>query len=531
LDPNGDLYDPKGFTSVQGTSFSVPMAAAAVAMMKQRNPRFTPGQLKSAVVNTAADEVDTDDGRSRAPVIGVGAGKLNTLAAVQTSATVEPATLSFGVIGTSSLPKSLTLRITNTGSAAVTLSLAASGTSDSRARLTLTPASLPLSAGQSASVAVRLEGAQPSPGSYEGAVTVRGGPVSLRVPYLYLVGDGVVFNLISLAGDNFLGVAGEQDWLMAFKAIDRYGVPVRDAAVRFRVMSGGGRINVADDATDVYGIAAARVDLGPRLGEQQFRAETGGLTLDFFGRARLAPVVGSNGVVSAASQQGGGQAAGSYISINGRGLSESTRQFSTASLPLSLSGVSVSFDDAPTSRLSLPGRLTYVSESLINVQIPWEFQGLNSALMKVSIGPGANDSSAIYRVPLSTYAPAFFEYYEPGGRQLLAGLDLSYQVLTLTNRAKRGAAIQLFANGLGPVDNTPPSGEPTPADPLPNTRAEATVTIGDRPAQVLFSGLAPYNVGVYQVNVVVAPDTPVGLQPVVLTIGGVRSKAASIAVE
>jgi uncharacterized protein (TIGR03437 family) len=534
FDPNGDLYDPKGFIATQGTSFSVPMVAGAVAMVKQRNPRMTPGQLKSAVVNTATGDIGAAESNAFASIASSGAGKLQADAAVQAVVSVEPATLSFGVVGAGSLPISISLRLTNTGSSTQNLTLAVSPRgNDSRARVTLSATAQQLAGGQTATIAVRLEGTQPSPGRYEGNITIRGGSVNLRVPYMYLVGDGVANNLVSLAGDGFLGAVSEQGWLMAFKAIDQYGVPVQNAAVRFRVMSGGGRISAADASTDVYGIAAANVDLGPTLGEQQFRAEVGSLTLDFFGRARLTPVIDSNGVVNAASfQLGNGLAPGSYITIRGRGLSEITRIFNTTSLPVSLAGVSVSFDDQLASRKSLPGRIHFVSENQINVQIPWEYEGSNTVLMKVSIGPGDADSSAVFTVPLAKTSPAFFEYDDQAsGRRLLAGLDQGFKLLTVANPARKTNAIQLYCNGLGPVSNRPPSGEPSPGEPLAETVEKPAVSIGGRPAQVLFSGLAPGIVGLYQVNVVVPSDAPNGLQPVVVTMGGVASRASTIAVE
>jgi uncharacterized protein (TIGR03437 family) len=56
-----------------------------------------------------------------------------------------------------------------------------------------------------------------------------------------------------------------------------------------------------------------------------------------------------------------------------------------------------------------------------------------------------------------------------------------------------------------------------------------TVTIGGKTAsEVPFHGLAPYNVGLYQLNVVVPADVEVGLQPVVITVNGVSSKAANL---
>ena len=64
---------------------------------------------------------------------------------------------------------------------------------------------------------------------------------------------------------------------IGFKLIDRFGVPIRNASVRFGVASGGGAIDQADATTDVFGIAAALVNLGPQMGEQQFTAQAGGL--------------------------------------------------------------------------------------------------------------------------------------------------------------------------------------------------------------------------------------------------------------
>ena len=45
--------------------------------------------------------------------------------------------------------------------------------------------------------------------------------------------------------------------------------------------------------------------------------------------------------------------------------------------------------------------------------------------------------------------------------RLAAVLDQNNAVVTGANAARRGQTIQVFANGLGPVDNQPASGEPT----------------------------------------------------------------------
>lgn len=528
-DPNSDMYDSTRFLSTQGTSFSAPMVAGAAALVKQRNPSWTPAQIKSALVNTATREnlidYDYDGNVIDARVTGVGAGKLNAGNAVRANVTVSPATLDFGVIG-STLP-SLTLRVTNNSTSAVQLSVQQID-ADSGVRVTLSPTSV--SAGQTTQVAVRLEGTRPAAGQYSGYVLIRGGAVDLRVPYLYLVGSGTAFNIFPLRGYDFIGNVNERlPGRLAFKVVDRYGVPVANLPIKFRVTSGGGSVDTATEKTDALGIGEAVVYLGSGLGEQGFAADCGGLTVYFDGRARLAPTIETNGVVNAASQRvGQGVAPGSYVSIFGRGLSDSTRVYSTSYLPLSLAGVSVSFD-VPARGLSLPGRLHFVSDGQINVQIPWELQGLNTATMKVSIG---DSSSALYSVPLNDYSPALFEYTEPAtSRSLAAALDENYALIGPSNAARRGRVIQLYANGLGPVDNTPATGEASPANPLARTRVTPTVTIGGRDAPVAFSGLAPNYVGLYQLNVTVPTDAPVGIQPVVISANGVVSKSVNLPIQ
>ncbi|MDP2999093.1 MAG: S8 family serine peptidase [Bryobacterales bacterium] len=529
FDPNGDMYDPGRYTNTQGTSFAAPMVAGAVALVKQRNPSWGAAQLKSAVVNTAVSQklVDYDYSGTAvaARVTAVGAGKLNAADAVRANVTVNPSTLDFGVIGTGALP-AIGLRITNNSNAALQLSVQPRDTGGN-ARVTLSASSAP--AGQTTQITARLEGTRPAPGQYEGAVVVRGGAVDLRVPYLYLVGDGVAFNIFPLRGYEFEGNVNELLGTLWFKVVDRYGVPVAGLPVRFRVTLGGGKIELADERTDEIGIGVAKASLGAQLGEQEFTAEAGGLTVYFNGRARLVPTIETNGVVNAASQRTGqGLAPGSYISIFGRGLAGATRVFSTPYLPLSLAGVSVSFD-VPARKLSLPGRIHFVSDGQINVQIPWELQGLNSAIMKVSIG---ESSSALWDVPLNDYSPAFFEYAEASsGRSLAAGLDESYRLIGTGNAVRRGGIAQLYVNGLGPVDNPPPSGEPSPVSPLARTRLMPTVTVGGREAQVSFSGLAPYFVGLYQLNVTVPADTPAGIQPIVISSNGVVSKTANLPIQ
>ena len=366
-DPSGDLYSATGYIGVSGNSFAAALAAGAAALVKQNNPGFRPGQIKSALVNTATQNVSDTSGLAR--VTAVGAGKLNASAALAPGATVEPATLSFGAITV--LPSSLTLNITNTGSGAAAFNLAvAPRDSDSNARITITPASVTLNPGEARQVAVQLAGTRPAPGSYEGFVIITGGSSTLNVPYLYLVGDGIPANIFPVNRGSFTDVVNQTDLLILFKVIDQYGLPVRNTPVVFKTVAGG-KVTAGDPTTDIFGIAGALVDLGSQPGDQIFTGTAGSLTVEFDGTARALPVITSvDGAVPGAS-----------ATINGRFLSDATKSVGSGPPAIQLAGVSVSFEGA-----NQPGLLTSVSPSQITVQVPAELAGQSSTRMKVRVG-------------------------------------------------------------------------------------------------------------------------------------------------
>ncbi|MEO6038299.1 MAG: hypothetical protein ABIQ93_07800, partial [Saprospiraceae bacterium] len=56
------------------------------------------------------------------------------------------------------------------------------------------------------------------------------------------------------------------------------------------------------------------------------------------------------------------------------------------------------------------------------------------------------------------------------------------------------------------------------------TSSTVTVTVGNKPAQVNFAGLTPGFAGVYQVNAILAADTPVSNSvPLLIQVDGLRA--------
>jgi len=260
------------------------------------------------------------------------------------------------------------------------------------------------------------------------------------------------------------------------------------------------------------------------------------MVLPFDGYARVTPVINANGIVDAASYTGGKAVApGSWISVFGTSMSDITKgangvngafsncylcNVATQPLPMGIDGASFSFD---TASLSLPGRLNYVSPTQINLQVPWELTGQTSATVKVIVN---YTYSGEYTLPLAEYSPGFFVIDSAND---VAALDLNYHLVDSSNPVARGAYVQLYMNGLGPVTNQPGDGLAAPSTSLAYTSAQPTITIGGQAVtNVQFSGLAPGYVSLYQVNVQVPAGISAGAQPIVCTIGGVTSKTAQL---
>ena len=526
FDPNGSEFSSNRYLAVSGTSYAVPMVAGAAAIVKQRRPEWNPIAVKSAVVNTANPDVQDAGATARARVNATGAGRLDAGQAVNVALLADPATISFGIYGGIAIVRQLQLANTTNASVQVQINIEQRD-NDPSARVTVDQGTqFGIPPGQTATLTVRLSGLRPPAGNYEGALVISGTGPAIRVPYQYLITDAAAHNISSL-GNDFVTVPGVEFRDVLFRVTDRFGAPIANALTQWTVVSGGGRVSLGGERTDPWGVGFANLVLGPEPGENIFRATAGSLSQLFYFRAIPQPSIPSNGVVDAASSQvGQGLAPGSLISIFGTGLAPVIQGAFTSPLPLSLTGVSVSFD-VEGQRVGAPGRLLYVSPDQVNLQIPWEMRDFTSAQMKVSV-TGSVQSNVV-TVPLNEFSPGIFEYDDSSsGRRMAAALDETNRTISGSNAVERGRVVQLYLNGLGRVENPIASGEPASPTELNRTVTLPTVTIGGRPAAVQFSGLAPGFVGLYQVNAVVPADAPAGFQPLAVSIGGVSSQTSQL---
>jgi uncharacterized protein (TIGR03437 family) len=185
-----------------------------------------------------------------------------------------------------------------------------------------------------------------------------------------------------------------------------------------------------------------------------------------------------------------------------------------------MAGTTVTIDN-------IPAPLYYVSPTQLNIQIPYGVATSAAATLRVN----NNGESVFYNLNLIAAAPAIFSTNAQGTGQG-AILNTAYQLVDSSHPATAGSTyLQIYCMGLGAVSNQPVSGAASPVSPLAQTSITPQVTIGGVQVTSIFSGLAPYYVGLYQVNVLVPASVTAGSAvPVTLSLNGATSNTVTIAV-
>lgn len=214
---------------------------------------------------------------------------------------------------------------------------------------------------------------------------------------------------------------------------------------------------------------------------------------------------------------------GGLISIFGTNLARVATDLSGWSgqtLPYTLNGVHVTIGGRPAP-------LLYVSPSQINAQVPLDmplppiaFGQSRTAMVLVSDSNGALASETL-RVDLTQ--PSIFFSPSPA---ILKNADFS--LVSAANPCKPGDVILIYGTGMG--ETTPPivAGQILPNGLIANT-LPPSVSIGGRPASVIYSIASPAFPGLYQVAVTV-PAGITGASPLVMQQGAATSNTVVLMV-
>ena len=226
--------------------------------------------------------------------------------------------------------------------------------------------------------------------------------------------------------------------------------------------------------------------------------------------AQEAPAVAPGAVVDAASLNRV-LAPGTWVSIFGNGFTSTTVTATSVPLPTVLDGVSVEVDDGTQTRQA---PLLFVSPRQINAQLPYDVPPALAVRVRNAAGVSEADTIAIV-----DRAPRLFT--RPTGEPLVFHTD--FTLVSEAAPAEPGETLVAYATGLGAVDPPVAAGD-VPGEALSKVTTSVGVTVGDRPADVLYAGLAPANVGLYQVNFTVPPALDDGAFEVAVAAGNERSQ-------
>ena len=203
-------------------------------------------------------------------------------------------------------------------------------------------------------------------------------------------------------------------------------------------------------------------------------------------------------------------APGGLITLFGHQLSPVNLATSEMPLPTALGDSCLTVNGTPVPML-------FVSGVQINAQLPFEISG--SATLVLHTPGGVSDN---YNVNILATAPSVFFTGTAGPNTNIPLLirTTNNQLVTLSNPVHPGDHLVMYATGLGLVTPSVPVGCPGPSNPPAVAQVPPIVTIGGVTMPVLFAGLVPGDVGVYQIEVSVPIHIPEGFNiPLVISQG------------
>lgn len=260
-------------------------------------------------------------------------------------------------------------------------------------------------------------------------------------------------------------------------------------------------------------VAINAINLRVQAGQRPIRLEVAG---------SQTPIIRPGALVHAASLLGDAPVApGTLVTIYGTNLSEGAAGTTAAPLPTDLRGTRVELGGKP-----LP--LLFASSGQVNAQIPFDLSLETEHQVVVRRG---DTQSVAESFAVTAVRPGIFAVNQQGTGQ---GVVLGPDQMTIADAnapAIRGQLVVIYCTGLGAVNPPIEAGAPAPSLPITRTANLVTVAVGGKPAQVIFAGLSPGYAGLYQINCILAQDTPVGdAIPVIVSTPQQASNTVTIAV-
>ena len=193
-------------------------------------------------------------------------------------------------------------------------------------------------------------------------------------------------------------------------------------------------------------------------------------------------------------------APGGLISVFGDQLSPVNLATSEVPLPTALA-------DSCLTVNGLPVPILFVSPNQINAQMPFEMLGNVTMILRTPGGVSDN-----FNLSILPGAPSVFRANLPGLDSAVPTIvrDRNSELVTGSNPVHRGDVLVIYSTGLGQTTPAAQTGMPSPSNPLASALNIPQVTLGGMNLPLIYAGLSPGEIGVYQINVKVPNNAPTG---------------------
>jgi uncharacterized protein (TIGR03437 family) len=231
--------------------------------------------------------------------------------------------------------------------------------------------------------------------------------------------------------------------------------------------------------------------------------------------ANKVPVLSTNGTLNNLNPIVGAPIApGTVAQVFGSNLATEQAQPGVVPLPNTFNGTQVLVG-------AFPAPLFFLSDAQLNVQLPPELQAGKDYPIIVAANGG-------YTLPDTITTASAAPGLAVQSDNIVIAQHPNFSLVTTSAPATAGEAITLYLVGMGATNPAVASAVASPSAQLASVTSPPTVTIGGQQAQILFAGLTPGAVGLYQINLIVPSGVTSGQAPLVITQGSAVANAATL---
>jgi minor extracellular serine protease Vpr len=185
-------FPNNSYGAIDGTSMASPHVAGAAALILQKNPNWSPEDVKAALMNTAADVIDPATG-VQYPHNTQGAGSIRLVDALDTTTLVASGSYSYGkfVKGNGKQVEKQSFEIKNLSKEKRTYTFDIEFSGNPNGIKVSTSNNLQVQPGktQQVNLNVQVDTSKMEPGYYEGTIEINDGTQIIDVPTILFVGE------------------------------------------------------------------------------------------------------------------------------------------------------------------------------------------------------------------------------------------------------------------------------------------------------------------------------------------------------